>query len=488
MPSCDDRPTLHSDDPENWAVETDLAKFAPRSARAVTVARDLETLDEYLAFARRGLPVAELDDAMRLLEALGGSARFDDKSVEDLGLARRAPAVLFYDRGYWSLALGVDEPTRFAEAVAEATDEERFRSEAAEFGSFDASLVRLEDDSDAPVYLAHGDHMALISLPIDAARDPSTPRLPESWLPDSQRARFVEIDERRDLFERTSGGEFVGVVRPSTWLAEIDSTGQAEVLRQQLMTQIGPVGFELNSASLDESAQLDIVLPGDPGAPEMVSDLGSADGELPPMGGLIEPGVLGAARLSVDPEQFYGLAISAMPAERRNDVNAFLERLAADFEVDLQRDVLDNVRGHAMVVAYGLEREVFESDDAHWFLKLAKLQATREAVLMPIRAREPIEKVLDAWTTLSKGKLSRQRAGQTLQYAWLDGGELEWAFILSDEYVIYVDSAAAFEHAVAYEERARPLGDEFEAQGLTRLVGGDHRERVGRVDRADGRR
>lgn len=470
LTSCGDRPNLEPDDPDKWAVDTELARFVPTSARAVAVARDLETFDAYADFAEHRWSVAELRRVGRLVERLGAGERLDGEAAEKLGLSQRAPVVTFYDRGYWSVALGVDEPQRLEEAVEAAGLE----GKTAEFGSFDATYLEPAESSESSAFFAHDGHLALIALPVDASVDAESPRLPSLWLPDSERTRFVETNEHRDLLMRFRDGEFVGVVRPSTWLANVRSEGHAEVLRQQLMSQLGPVGFQLNSPSLDETARLEVAMPGNSRAPEMVPELGGADGELPPMGGLIEPGVLSVARLSVDPEQLYALASSAMPAERRNNLGATLERLDEDLRIDVESDVLENLRGHAMLVAYGLEREAFESDETPWFLELVKLQATREAILMPIRDREPLEQVLDGWTTLSKSKLSRQRAGQTLQYAWLEEGELQWAFILSDKYLIFVDSAAAFEHAVAYEERARPLGEEFEEHGLTRLVDGQH--------------
>lgn len=470
LTSCGDGTNLEPDDPDKWAVETDIARFVPTSARAVAFARDLDTFDAYASFIERRWSVPELQRAGRLVEELGAGERFDREAAETLGLARRAPVATFYDRGYWTIALGVDEPERFEEAVEAA----ELEGKAADFGSFDATYLEAGESSDSSLFLAHDGHLALIALPVEAHVDAESPRLPNLWLPDSERTRFVETNEHRDLLDRFRDGELVGVVRPSTWLSNVESEGHAEVLRQQLMTQLGSVGFQLNSPSLDEKARLEVALPGNPRAPEMVPELGEADGGLPPMGGLIEPGVLSVARLSVDPEQFYELARSAMPAERRNDLIDTLEMLDKELRIDVESDVLENLRGHAMLVAYGLEREAFESDETPWFLELVKLQATREAILMPIRDREPLEKVLDAWTTLSKSKLSRQSAGQTLQYAWLEEGELQWALILSDEYIIFVDSAAAFEHAVAYEERARPLGEEFEEHGLTGLVDGPH--------------
>lgn len=473
--SCGEEANVESDDPTRWAEKSELASFVPSSARVAVFARDLETFADTLSFGAQRLPADVLGRAERVLSVISDADALDGDAFEEIGLSPRAPAVVFHDRGYWTIAVGLDRSNRLERALREAGANEGVERTRAEFGSFSADYLRVDGEPEASAIIARGEQRALISLPVQAEIDRDDPRLPSTWQPDSQRSRFLDDQRRRELLGQMSGvGEVVGVVRPATWLADMRADGQAEVLRQQLMTQTGPVGFGFNAASLGESAQLQVVLPRNPEAPQMVPDLGEADGDLPSLGGLVEPGVLGVGRVSADPESLYRLFVSAMPAERRRDIDDLLERLDEELRVDVERDVLDTLRGHAVIVAYGLKREAFDSGASPWLLELAKLEPTREAVLMPIHEREPLERVLDAWTTVSKSKLSRQKSGHTLQYAWIEEGTLEWAFILSDDYLVFVDSAVAFEHAAAFEERAGPMDDELEERGLDRLFAGEY--------------
>lgn len=472
-----------------WVTATNVDTFIPKTARTVVLSRDLGTLTEALEFGSTRLPTVQLEGARAAWKEATGVDLLAPASLAEVGLSPTSPAALFYDRGYWAVAAKLDNPETLAKALADklAAQEARTDQADAEQAGTDAPLVRVSErdfgsmqlvkltlPDERSAFVAHDDQSIILAVRVDdnALGDPDS--LPDAWLPESQKSRFSDEGLHRKLFrELSNDGELLAVVRPAAWLANRKAEGQAGVLLERILSQMGPIGFAASSVSLDESVQVQVLTPGNPRTPVMIRGLGKAEGDMPPVGGLVAPGVLGVSRLSVEPTQLYDLLLTAMPAQRRTDVDAFWDELDEELRINARRDVLENLRGHAVVVAYGLDREALEASDSPWYLDLAKLEATREAVLLPIKEREPLEQVLNGLTTVSKGSLTRQKVGHTLQYAWLDDGELKWAVILSDEHLIFVDSSVAFDHAVAYERSAGPLGEKFEKMGVARIFDED---------------
>jgi hypothetical protein len=458
-----------------WVETSHLGEFIPKTARTVVFARSLATMTEALEFGSARLPKLELEPARQAWKEALGVDLLASKSLEELGVSTTEPAALFYDRGYWVVAASLDKPEALAAALPTPQDDEPEGAKSTklevveqDFGSMNLQKLTLEDARSA--FVAHDDTSILLAVRVHDSALGSADTLPDAWLPASVKSRFGEDGMHRKLLRDMSPfGEIVAVVRPAAWLANREADGHAGVLLERILSQTGPIGVAASSVSLDEALRVRVFTPGNPRTPVMIRGLGQAEGDIPPVGGLVEPGVLGAFRLSVEPNQLYALMLSAMPAARRTEVDAHWDRLDQELRINARRDVLENLRGHAVVVAYGLDREALEASEAPWYLDLAKLQATREAVLLPIREREPLEQVLNGLTTISKGKLTRQKVGHTLQYAWLDEGELQWAVILSDEHLIFVDSSVAFDHAVSYERSARPLGEKFEKIGVSRI-------------------
>ncbi len=448
-----------------WAQGSHLAAFVPSTARTVVFARALSTLTDVLDFGAQRLPLPGVGALHEAWTKTSPIDPFDADALKRAGFDPRANAVLFYDRGYWCIGAHLAAGDRLAKVLQNFEQAHKLEAPDIDFGSMDVSAFG--GGGDHPVYVAHDDHTALLAV---RAQSTDLDGLPQSWLPSSSLSRFVARDLHHKLLaDLTKAAEVAGVIRPAAWLADKQAKGHAEVLWRRLLAQVGPVGFALNSVSLDKSVHLRVLTPGNPRAPAMITSLGRAQGDLPPLGGLIEPGVIGVARLSVDPKQLYALFESTLPASQRTELDKFWKDLNDKLSINARRDVLENLRGHAVVVAYGLDRKALEKADLPWFLQVLELKATREAVLLPIKEREPLVQVLDALTTVSKRKLTRQAVGHTLQYAWMENGELKWALIVSDEHVIYVDSAVAFEHAVDYERGAGPMGEKLDKLGITRL-------------------
>jgi hypothetical protein len=445
-------------------------------------------MTEALEFGATRLPRPVIAPTTKVWATATGVDLLDDEALVTLGLDAARPAALFYDRGFWNFAAAVKKPqaleNELQDVLKTADRAKDVQARELDFGSMSLFELAILDSSGTPastIFVAYDDRMLLVSVRVDdSPLHTDTSTLPDAWLPESTKSRFVEDpDHRKLLAEMTTIGEIIAVVRPSAWLADRGlsdnsegdqgPSGQAGLLLGRILDQVGPVGIAASSVSLDESVRVRVLTPGNPRAPAMIASLGQADGDIPTLGGIIAPGVLGVARLSVSPRQLYELLLSGVPAKQRREVGRFWDELDRELRINAQRDVLENLRGHLIVVAYGLDRDGIEASDAPWYLDAVKLDATREAVLMPIKEREPLEQVLNALTMVSKGKLTRQAVGHTLQYAWIDSGRLEWAVILSDENLIYVDSSVAFEHATEYERGASPLGAQIKAAGITRV-------------------
>lgn len=482
----------------SWARKAGVSAHIPATARSVFFARDLATVAEVFQFIDERLPVQGVSTVREAWKTTAGFDPFEaQRLAEIIGLAPTAPAAIFYDRGYWVLAAEIKDNKRVDTYFKDLENRRRQvqQTEALDIPRPDAAgaaglagdgAYRVEQGAGSALKIsrgsAQGGHLGWLGVDGDtllaAVRvekqsiNADDTGLPETWRAASKRPRFVGIAANQKLLRTLSPqGPALGIVRPAAWLAGITAHGHANTLLKRLLSQVGPVGIVLRSMSLDEGIGLRILTPGNPRAPAMIDSLGKAHETLAAPEGLVEPGVLAVGRLSVDPRKLYELFVSLLPAEQRDQIAEFWEQLDRELSINALRDVLDNLQGHAVLVAYGLDPDGLDASAPAqpWYLRALKLQSTREALLLPIKEREPLELVLDALTTVSKGKLSRQVAGPTIQYAWLAGGELKWAVILGDAHLIYVDSAVAFEHARAYERGARPMDTEFDKIGISRL-------------------
>jgi hypothetical protein len=246
----------------------------------------------------------------------------------------------------------------------------------------------------------------------------------------------------------------VGGIRPRYWLARESGEGHAALLWARLRNQLGPVAIAAHFDDDTQTFTIDAQTTSDPREPAFVRDLQGAAGDPPAAGGLVVPGVLAVGRLSVNPRKFYELIRSTFPAEQRLELDRLIRELDEQLAINIMDDLLDNVFGHAVVVVYGVDTRVFKEQKPGLLADLLFLRGTREAVYIPIKNRQNIEDLLNAWTQISKGKLNRQEVQQTIQYAWFEDGNLTWAILLGSDHVILVDSTAAFDRAMAFQRSA----------------------------------
>lgn len=471
------------------AATTDVV---PTSARALIKVERLDGLLDILAAI--STQTAEDSFLRSSRERFRNTLAFDLFSAEDwqgMGIDVASPATIFEDGDHWIMHATVRSEKTLAAWFETANKHQNFKVITSDVEGFTLHRLGFGDKDIAGLFVATNAEHAFV-IPVGRTQ----PRWPQQLEPGPLTVEEVKSRLKRWLnlgrAERWSKSSFakrieatlekkpiVATIRPRTWMpsANEDENAQASVIYRRIRNQLGPVGVGLSFDPVGRRIDAKIAMNTDPREPTFVQDLQGASGRVPPLGGLIDPGVLGSARLSVDPRKFYNLMRSMLPAQLRAELDEIIAEYDSELAIDVVDDILSIVNGHVVAVFYGFEPDILTRDNPNLLADLFRLRATREALLIPIKSRDRMEDILNAATQLSKGKLNRQDTGDSIQYAWIDGG-LQWATILGKDHVILVDSTAAFDHAVAYERNARPLGQVMRDKGLDRLFAGQNRSGI----------
>lgn len=208
-------------------------------------------------------------------------------------------------------------------------------------------------------------------------------------------------------------------------------------------------------------------------APTPVATLDATQGALPPLGHLIPPGTLGVVRASLDPAQVEVLIQSLLAPDDRRTLEGFEQQMLKEFALPLRKNILQNLQGHAVALLYGIDPEGWSGES--WIdvgLSLLTLQGTKEALFVPLKDAKLLRDVLDAMTTLTRGKLVRQGVEHGVHYAWMVQGSLQWAMVVYDHAVIVLDSPAAFKRANAQAQKAQRLDPLWKSVELGSLLEG----------------
>ena len=418
----------------------------------------LHTFDSVLDEFPRIATVSELRARWKLATGFG---LLSSSSWAQRGIDTDKPAVLFRYQGHWCLHMqSIDEAK-----VRVWLDSLNQSHERLDWRHGLYTLYGVEGAGGPPaLYALLGSTGLFVLVPTKLSGVPSgesfsqreASRFLQAWSESKPTGKWGGRREAiwlRTLFESTG---VCGVVDPSDWIASLPARSeQAKVLRERIESQSGTIAFglvqrggmiDLEIRSVEESAE-----------PVFVTDLGQADSELPMLGGLIEPGVLGVFRLSGSPWRFYQLLRSSLDAHQRRELDRWGERIKSEFQLDLRTDIVDNLSGHLVVVIYGFSASFFREFSLDSVPGLVSLSGTREAVLWTVKDGKSLSGAIDIWTGLSKGKLRRQRIDDRVQYAWFEEGTMEWALLVDEDSMIFADGLAAFDHATLYQRSARPV-------------------------------
>lgn len=458
-----------------WPRASTAIEHVPAEAESAFFLRHLRSLENLARFGADHLPDGAVTEGLPAGLPFSPETLPETFPFDEVGLAPERTAAAYRHDGHWTLVAPVADRTRFQKALPgllEGTpfgiaDDSETSERTLRYQSTPVASLRLLDEH----LVVHpitdrGDEPGGSS---DASPPPLGPE--ETWPADAAKRSLLE-----DL--ASDRARMVGVAEPSRWFPEADGSTAGDIAFERLAHQLGPTGVRATYDRDEPRLSFDVRSRSAAGEPVVVSKLGSASKKLPGLGGLVEPGVLGVVRFSVDPQSVYDLLVSTLPARRRARLETFWRQFQKKLVVSGPEEILENFAGHAVVVFYGIDDAVLSGDRRPSLRRFMTLQTTREVIAFPITSRTTLERLLDKATQISRGRLSRQQGKHTVQYAWFRDGALQWALILSDEHLLFVDSATSFDKALQFEHRGRELtAEQRESMGIGPLL--ETRDRSG---------
>ncbi len=452
----------------------------PRRASAIVFSSRLEQIFENADNLDTLVPKSASDasSACKKFEQLFTLSFCAREGWEKLGARFNEPAVLILDEQELSVRLSMTSPraiSTWAIALAKTSDE--LRHEPASDKKAARLLRRTESGEREVLSYAEFKNLVILSvepeLGLGKQRDTSLSKHVLELTRLSQEERWGASSKNKALRQKLAPlGPVHGVLRPGRALAALPAANEdAARQRDRLAAQFGALGFATQYFKPEGHLRLHLLLQEDVEEATLLPKLEKVDGELPTnLGALIEPGVLGVLRLSIQPEEFFSMLRFGLPPEQRDEIDALFKKLEDEFSLDAREAVLKNLSGHVLVILYGLELQAFEADPVKFVRDLFMLQATREAIYLPIEDSQKMARFLDAMTQLSRNKLQRQNVGETLQYAWMEDGALSWAIVLHEDYMMLIDSTAAFDHAMRHVRNPKEIAPGLAKMGLSKLL------------------
>ena len=443
--------------PEGMEGAYELSKVVPGDADAVVFSERLDELVTVLDAAGDQTPLS--------LEAVG-----DIDDWEGIGAWGDGPAVATIRDGQWSMVAWADAD-RDTDLDQWITD-----TEPAALDFDDRRLAGrhwLPEEGDVETWVSSDGRRIAVGSMTEPDGVPWAQRMwstgDEHWQVDAY------LERTRQGFDESNEGRrapsIVGAIDGPSVVGQLQGQGRAGYLIDELAAQIGTVYWTLDYADGAGPVSIELMTPGRADLPSAVDDLGEARATLPDLGGLLKPGAPGVVRLSVQPERLVELLRSTLDVHERQQFDMALDMLRDQLSIDLREDLIANLTGQFAVVVFGIEDSFFEDEGLDRVAQTAAMETTREAVLVPFEEREGIESVLNALTQLSRGRLQREAGEHTIQYAWFDDGVLEWAVILSDDELAFVDTMVANEHIQQWMRSPQPLGGIFEERGVESMLG-----------------
>lgn len=297
---------------------------------------------------------------------------------------------------------------------------------------------------------------------------------------------WVDYPRHRELVDKLTPksaakarGRLFGTVRVNDWLLQLAAnTERAQALKAQMIDQMDTTGFDMVFDEKTKQLTTRVLSKEILSQPTTARTLKDADGDLPKLGHLLPTGTLGVVRLSADPKALEQYIMGLLPNDSRVALANYEKRLKDEFAIDLRAQVFDNVRGHAVAAVYGINPKAWENVPHPTVLlqRLLTLEATREAIFIPLHDAQKFRDMLDAITQLSKGQLKRQRVEHGIHYAWMDTSrELHWAMVVYDHAAIILDSPAAFSRANKQAKQAQALAATWQPRHLPELLQGTDR-------------
>ena len=468
-----------SKEPPTIVMETTL----PRRAEAIIFASRLDQLFESTSnlsnvMPRNALATASLCSQATQVFTLPLCQR---EGWETLGARFDAPAVLVVDDKEVSIRVTTSDPRALSSWASKLAESSESLSYIPEDDTSAARIIRRTESGPREILsFMEFKNLAILSI------EPGLGLKEERDVPLSSHVfklanltpteQWGTAPKNKALEDKLAPlGPVHGVLRPGAALATLPAANEdAARQRDRLAGQFGALGFATQYLKSEKQLRLHLLLQEDVEEASLIPKLQPVEGALPTtLGSLIEPGILGVLRLSIQPEEFFAMLRLGLPPEQRDEIDALFEKLQTEFALDAREATIGNLSGHVLVILYGLEVTAFEKDPVLFMRDLLMLQATREAIYLPIEDRQKMARFLDAMTQLTRNKLQRQDVDETLQYAWKEDGALSWAIVLHDDYMLLIDSTTAFDHAMRHVRNPKELSPSLTKMGLPRLLEGD---------------
>lgn len=382
------------------------------------------------------------------------------------GVSPQAPIGVFLQQGLLGVSVSLEAPGQLTQQLeALRQDEDPWQLERSQ----DYSVINLPGG--LSVGILERERVALLLFGLGGQRQEveawaqRLARAPshEHWEQEAQhRALRERLYKPQEVFVALDlGGALKGLPSP---------TPQADALKGRLIELQDELGLSLRYKADEQRLYATLYTQDEPTEATVVRDLRGALGELPELGALVWPGALGVVRVSAQPEPLKMLWLSTLSLKQQQQLSEFERTLRDELSIDLEEALWGNLTGHMVTVLYGLNPEVFGQPPLMVLRDVFALKATREAALLTLQEGKKLGDVLDAATQLSQGKLRRQAAEGATQYAWFERGELRWALLLHDDYVIWIDSPVAFTRASQQTRSSLPLKPTWQPTHLPELL------------------
>ena len=175
------------------------------------------------------------------------------------------------------------------------------------------------------------------------------------------------------------------------------------------------------------------------------------------LGVLLGPRARGIFHLAASPHSLLETLKGALDFEQRQQLDEYFVYLKDELLLDVEQAIFENLTGHFLLIIYE------QDPDARRASSPAPdpfgLSTTREALYMPLRDSFAMEQFLNALTQITRGRMRRQRVDEIIQYVLLDDGELQGAFLLGKDALLWVDSSVAVEQGMRHLNSPRALSD-----------------------------
>lgn len=262
-----------------------------------------------------------------------------------------------------------------------------------------------------------------------------------------------------------AGGELSLMVRGDLLTRALTPNNEAaRSQRDALSRQLDLIGLSLSRSSRESSKiQGQLFVSSTEQEPIFLDALDPAPSVLDTdLGVLLGPHASGIFHLAASPHSLLEVLKGALDFSQRQQLDSYFAYLKEELLLDVEQAIFDNLTGHFLLIIYEIDPDARRAanqnpEEAAQKHDLFGLSSTREALYMPLRDSFAMEQFLNALTQITRGRMRRQRVDEVIQYVLLEDGELQGAFLLGEDALLWVDSSVAVEQGMRHLNSPRAL-------------------------------